>query len=126
MHLTRRPATGANGCIWRDVIASMEQVSKQRNCKHEDVRPIVRTPPKRYYLSGQYDGLYLTERQRDVLLLFLQNKSAAEIARTLGLSERTIEDYSRALRTKFGCATKKRLIAQIKRDGLDQLLERLH
>ncbi len=125
MQLTNQPTTRSTGCIWHDVIASMEQVSQQRRCKTDEAKPVVRTPPKRYYLKDQYEGVYLTERQRDVLLLFLQNKSAAEIAHALQLSERTIEDYSRALRTKFGCATKKRLVAQIKREGLEQLIQQL-
>lgn len=126
MQLSRQSVTLANGCIWHDVLASMDQVALQQRSKSINKNGISRTPVKRYYLQGKYQGMYLTKRQRDVLLLFLQNKSAAEIAKALKLSERTIEDYSRALRSKFGCATKKRLVAQIKREGMDQLVQSLH
>lgn len=67
----------------------------------------------RYALDGEYSGKYLTSRQRLILMDFLLKMSAREIADKHKLSERTIEDYSKILRAKFSCTTKRDLIQKL-------------
>ncbi|MDF1761325.1 MAG: LuxR C-terminal-related transcriptional regulator [Coxiellaceae bacterium] len=71
----------------------------------------------RYILDGEYAGKYLTERQRLVLIEFLKDKSAKAIALDLKISERTVEDYSKILREKFSCDTKRMLIKKLNAMG---------
>lgn len=118
--------SGAMAARWRDVIASVEQPAKRvskpmRRLSRPKPQP-GQAEPSRYYLQGDYQGIYLTERQRQVLILFLRHYTASQIADCLQLSERTIEDYSRALRHKFGVATKALLVKQLLAERFDLLL----
>lgn len=59
------------------------------------------------YLSGVASemGIHLTslsERERDVLKLIGEGRTAGEIAQALTLKKRTVETYQRRLRTKLG------------------------
>jgi DNA-binding CsgD family transcriptional regulator len=56
----------------------------------------------------------LTPRQRDVLHLLLQGHPVKQIARRLGLSPRTIEDYLKALYRKTGTNSHQELIATLR------------
>lgn len=118
---------GRMAMVWRDVLAQLQ--SGERGCQAVPVSSRISRPknsPVRHYLAGKYSGLYLTARQRDVLQLFLQDRSASKIARQLRLSERTIEDYSRVLRAKFHCATKKELVHRLREEGADKAILQLH
>lgn len=52
-------------------------------------------------IEDRRTGPNLTPRERDVLLLLAQGNTSKEIARTLGLSPRTIEDVRARLLKKF-------------------------
>jgi len=56
----------------------------------------------------------LTPRQRDVLHLLLQGHPVKQIARRLGLSPHTIEDYLKALYRKTGTNSHQELIATLR------------
>jgi DNA-binding CsgD family transcriptional regulator len=56
----------------------------------------------------------LTPRQLDVLHLLLQGHSVKQIARRLGLSPRTIEDYLKTLYRKTGTNSHQELIATLR------------
>lgn len=55
----------------------------------------------------------LTNRQLQCCLLLMQGKTAKEIANTIGLSARTVEDYLSQIRTKLGCRNKTELIIKL-------------
>lgn len=126
MMQTERVESGLVARRWRDVLASVQQPLDEQS-KPRPQAPIKkpqasRALPARYYLQGTYQGIYLTERQRQVLILFLKHYTASQIADALDVSERTVEDYSRALRHKFGVATKARLVKQLLAERFDLLL----
>ena len=79
----------------------------------------------RYILDGEYSGQYLTEKQRLVLIEFLKDRSAKAIALDLKISERTVEDYSKILREKFSCETKRMLIKKLNKLGYLHKLDNL-
>ncbi|MDF1653877.1 MAG: LuxR C-terminal-related transcriptional regulator [Coxiellaceae bacterium] len=95
---------------WRDVLGELEVKHKIHRKK---LPGKVKDFNIRYILGGEYSGVYLTERQRLVLIEFLKDKSAKAIALKLNISERTVEDYSKILRAKFNCATKRVLIEKL-------------
>ncbi len=66
--------------------------------------------PTRYYLGGDSQNNYLTQRELECLTLICQNKTAKEIGKSLKISPRSAEKYNKILREKFNCETKKQLI----------------
>lgn len=56
---------------------------------------------------------YLTEREKQCLEFMLDGKSAKEIARCIGISHRTVEQYTSEIKEKFGYKTKYELISNI-------------
>ena len=52
----------------------------------------------------------MTQRQREVLQLFAEGMSAKEIARTLGLSARTVEDHKYRMMEALGIENSAELI----------------
>ena len=55
-------------------------------------------------------GLYLTAREIDCLLLCSQGKSAKEIAKTIAISNRTVEMHLENAKQKLGCNRKSQLL----------------
>ena len=60
----------------------------------------------------------LTARERDVLRLFAQGHSNAEIAKELFISLRTVEAHRAGLRTRLGANTRADLVAAARKLGL--------
>ena len=48
-------------------------------------------------------GNILTKREKDVFLLLIQNKSTKEIAKHLGISEKTVRNHVSNAMQKLGC-----------------------
>jgi len=48
-------------------------------------------------------GNILTKREKDVFLLLIQNKSTKEIAKNLGISEKTVRNHVSNAMQKLGC-----------------------
>jgi LuxR family quorum-sensing system transcriptional regulator SolR len=57
--------------------------------------------------------LTLTKRQLECCYLLMQGKTTKEIAITIGLSRRTVEDYLNHIRSKLGCNNKTELIIKL-------------
>jgi len=55
----------------------------------------------------------ITKRQAECLNCLVRGMTAKQIARTLGLSHRTVEDYILNLKDKFKCTTKSDLIGKV-------------
>ncbi len=56
------------------------------------------------------NGLYLTAREVDCLLLCSQGKSATKIAKTIAISNRTVEMHLENAKRKLGCNRKSQLL----------------
>ena len=69
----------------------------------------------RYYVNDQYQGLYLTQREKQVAELLITEFKAKRIARELKISSRTIEDYLARLKFKFNCRCKKDLVVILRK-----------
>lgn len=48
-------------------------------------------------------GTILTKREKDVFLLLIENKSTKEIAKYLGISEKTVRNHVSNAMQKLGC-----------------------
>lgn len=57
--------------------------------------------------------MQLTKRQLECCHLLMQGKTIKEIAITIGLSRRTVEDYLSHIRSKLGCNNKTELIIKL-------------
>ena len=69
--------------------------------------------PPRYFLSGKYQGLYLTAREHNVLVYLLKGFSHKEIALQEDISLRTVEDHTAKLRKKLGFDRKQEMIRSL-------------
>lgn len=67
---------------------------------------------EKIFLSGFYQGDYLTKREAECLAYLLHGKTAKEIAKIFNISYRTIESYIRNIKVKLNSTTKDQLIKQ--------------
>jgi DNA-binding CsgD family transcriptional regulator len=89
---------------WKDLI---QQVSLQKTADES----LKKTQGlKRYFLKGDYEGIYLTQRERDVLIYLLKGYSLKELARHEAISLRTVEDHTAHIRRKLGFSRKQEMI----------------
>lgn len=59
----------------------------------------------RLYLGEEFDNMYLTPREMEILALLKRAHRPIEIAKQLGLSIRTLETHIKNLKIKFKCTT---------------------
>lgn len=88
---------------WADIITGIKQDSINKE------NPQI----KRYYLSDEQQGTYLTQREYEVLISLLKGLTHLEIAKLKNISLRTIEEYSANLRKKFGFARKQTMVREL-------------
>ncbi len=69
---------------------------------------------KRYMLGAQYQDIYFTEREAECITLLIEGKLYRQVGTLLGLSQRTVEFYSKIMQGKLNCHTKKELIEKVK------------
>ncbi len=75
---------------------------------------------KCYYLGELYPGIYLTAREAQCMVCFLQGKTISTTASFLNLSPRTVEFYLKNTKKKLNCQTKVELMSCVLRtDFLD-------
>jgi PAS domain S-box-containing protein len=67
---------------------------------------------ERYYLSGEYQGIHLTQREAQCLVCLAHGYSIKQIGKKLELSPRTVEAYLNRVKVKLKCNTKTELIAK--------------
>lgn len=72
---------------------------------------------KRIFLGNVFPGIYLTEREVELVRLLEQYKYR-EIAKIMKVSHRTVEYCSANIRAKLGCRNKRRLVDVLKQLGL--------
>lgn len=71
----------------------------------------------RYYLDGDYAGIYITRREREVLLYLMQGYTTKEIANHSYISIRTAEDHIANLRNKLGFSRKQEMVRALLSQG---------
>jgi len=76
-----------------------------------------------YYLGDQYPGVYFTKREAESLFWLVHGMTIAETAAQMHLSPRTIEFYIKNMKSKLGCASKKRLIEKVLKTNLIEQLK---
>ncbi len=74
--------------------------------------------PKRYYLDGRYDDVYLTPREAQCAFLLKTYDSYQELANRLNLSYATVREHIDAIKTKLHCSNKTELLNTIRRTDL--------
>jgi DNA-binding CsgD family transcriptional regulator len=67
---------------------------------------------KRYYLAGEYEGIYLTKREAQCINYLAKGNTAKQMGKILNLSPRTIEFYIENAKHKLNCHTQTELIAK--------------
>lgn len=78
---------------------SEDKAEKARQQKREKI-----------YVGGAFEDVYLTWRQSQCMLLFLDGKTQREVSIELGISLRTIERYTKDMCVKMECKDKGHLI----------------
>lgn len=83
----------------------------------------MRNQIKRYYINTRNtEDIYLTNREIQILLYTLQQRSAADIGRILLLSPKTVEAYLANVKAKLGCASRSELFDRSLEGGVLQLI----
>jgi len=59
----------------------------------------------RLYLGSEFDNMYLTKKEVEVLGMLTGGQKAVEIAKQLHTSERTLEDHVKRIKDKLNCDT---------------------
>ena len=113
---------------WQDIVKFASDKQQLKDYLTYDITPQatqkLAAKTKKIKLTGKYAGLYLTGRERDVLELLLADLTLNEIAKTIRLSIRTIEEYGSFLRKKFGYKANRDMVAALKNDT--ELYSALH
>lgn len=121
-YATRGLEAGASGYVLKHA-ASDELVEAIREALagRTFVSPSLRTPALEQHLvrgDGQGRSIELTPRQREVLQLLAEGRSAKEIGTILGISPRTAETHKYKMMDDLGLATTAELVQYAIRHGL--------
>ena len=95
---------------------SIKQEKRQittMNIKKEN-HPIRKKSLTRYYLGKNNTGIFLSQREAECVVLFLEDYNDAQAAAVLGITERTVEHYVQKIKAKLGCHHKRQIIPVIK------------
>ena len=100
---------------WTELINKQSSRAQPDECAGQCPEPDhkVPLPKKRYPVSWQQHGIYLTYREAQCMLLFIRGKTVAKVAEQLALSPRTVEYYLNNIKDKVNCRTKSELIERI-------------
>ncbi len=72
----------------------------------------------KYYLIEGHEGRYLTERQFECAKTLVDDYTAKQIAKIMGISPRTVEDYIGILKNKFSVKRQSELISKLVKANL--------
>jgi DNA-binding NarL/FixJ family response regulator len=108
---------GAAGYVYKDVdppalAAAIRAVHAGHVLLHPDVAALLATG------SRPADTAHLTARERDVLVQVAHGRSNREIARELGLAEKTVKTHMSAILTKLGVQDRTQAALLAVRTGL--------
>lgn len=91
---------------------TLTPTSKQASTTHPQ-----KNKPKNsesYFLAESFPGIYLTQREAECMLNFLEEKTVTEAASHLNLSPRTVEFYLKNMKVKLECKTKSELVHKVR------------
>ena len=71
------------------------------------------TEISKFHLGGLFNNLTLSKREVESLYYFLRGQSTKEIAKTIGISPKTIESYVNNIKIKTGISNKTKLIDKL-------------
>jgi DNA-binding CsgD family transcriptional regulator len=104
------------------LIPHINHTNKNQIISENEIRSFVdSTPIKRFYLKGQYEGIYLTLKEVECLRWCIIGKTADETARIIGCSTRTVENHLYGIKNKTGCFKQANLIAFAIEQGITHL-----
>ncbi|MGI5244419.1 response regulator [Dactylosporangium sp. CA-139066] len=109
---------GAAGYVYKDVdppalAAAIRAVHAGHVLLHPDVARLLADGPP------PAEAAHLTAREREVLAEVARGRSNREIARTLGLAEKTVKTHVSAILTKLGVQDRTQAALYAVRSGLD-------
>lgn len=76
------------------------------------------TKINRYYLTGQYSNIYLTEKEAEYAYWLIQGKTAEEIAVIASAKTKTVQSHLENIRKKLGCYKQTQLVKIILEAGI--------
>lgn len=122
-YLVRAIEAGANGYVLKHAASEeLVQAIREALVGRVFVSPALRTPAVEERLDESRTRmrrtLELTGRQREVLQLLAEGKSAKEIGAILGISPRTVETHKYKMMDDLGVKTSAELIQHAVREGL--------
>lgn len=103
------------------IIIPFKQTLDENDLHHENDKitaALKNMPINRYYLSGKYEGAYLTAKEVQCIYWLLQGKSAEEIAAIEGNSTKTIESHLENARRRLNCYKQTQLVRIILESGI--------
>ncbi len=81
---------------------------------------VVREKPVKHVLNAD-KGWYLTGRELQCIIGFMDGMTIKKVASTLSLSPRTVEFYLKRIKDRFGCRTKIELLNILRQFDLQKL-----
>lgn len=104
---------------WEKILNDTLNQRKDPNCTgYPSTAPKASKPkPKTsesHFLGKNFPGIYLTPREAECMMNFLEEKTVPEAAVYLNLSPRTVEFYLKNMKIKLECKTKSELINKIR------------
>jgi len=103
---------GATIMYWEKIVNAF--LYDQTIIQQKIDRPIKPRNYKTYHLGAKFENIYFTKREAECMLLMLKEKTLHQIATTLQLSPRTIEYYTKNMKIKLSCHSKRELIQLVK------------
>ncbi|MDF1795026.1 MAG: LuxR C-terminal-related transcriptional regulator [Coxiellaceae bacterium] len=110
---------------WQDIIDFFAANGSKKFAKKKSTRKPGKFTVDKYQLEGEFSGQYITPKQCKILLHFLKGRTAEQVAKAEGLSVRTVDDYSKVLRGKFGYQTKQSMVDYLNEQDYQSFLNRL-
>ncbi len=77
---------------------------------HRREYQIKKIPDKAYFLGEPFEGVYLTEREMQVVRFLLVGKTFKQAGKRLKISHRTVEYYVKNMKAKLGARSKDELL----------------
>ncbi len=117
---TRALEAGASGYVLKHAASDeLVQAVREAIAGRTFISPALRTPALEAQLArGDARTIELTPRQREVLNLLAEGRSAKEIGAILGISHRTAETHKYAMMDALGLTTTAELVRYAVRHGL--------
>jgi len=122
-YLSRALDAGASGYVLKHAAADELVIAIRAALRGERfISPQLRTAPVEEFLDQTRrrgkDTIELTQRQREVLQLLAEGKSAKEIGNVLGISSRTVETHKYNMMDQLGVKTTAGLVQVAIKQGL--------